>query len=87
MTKHTAPFTLRFMTSSSESSFAVPALDSYSIKDYINTITHNSSNISNKGAKMKISGTTGMPLLKIYGLHYGFNINISDRQQNDGYLL
>lgn len=64
MTKHTAPFTLRFMTSSSESSFAVPALDSYSIKDYINTITHNYSNRSNKRAEMKISGVKGMPLLK-----------------------
>lgn len=60
MTKHTAPFTLRFMTSSSESSFAVPVLDSYSIKDYIDTITHNYSNRSNKRAEMKISGVTGI---------------------------
>lgn len=43
MTKHTAPATLRSMTSSSESSFAVPALASYAIKEDINTIltSHN----------------------------------------------
>lgn len=67
MTKHTAPATLRFMTSSSESSLAVPALDSYPIKDDINTISHNYNTLySNRRAEKKISAVMEISLLKLW---------------------
>lgn len=65
MMKHASLATLRFMTSPSESSLDVPALDSYPIKEDINTISQNYNTLcSNRTAKKKISSVMEISLLK-----------------------